>query len=80
LAAIDPAHALEKPAKLDSEILGAARAFTDALQGPLHAVHAYMPIIPGTLPRHVIADAQILKLERQTAVAARRRLSQAIQS
>jgi universal stress protein E len=78
LAAVDPAHTLSKPAKLDDEILRLGKAFSAALRGPLHAVHAYIPIIPETLPRHLASDEAVKKLHAQTAAAARHRLSRAV--
>jgi universal stress protein E len=41
LAALDPDHAFAKSARLDAEILRAARGLADALDGKLHAMHAY---------------------------------------
>jgi universal stress protein E len=44
LAAIDPLHANEKPARLDARILDMASGMATVLKGTLHAVHAYMPL------------------------------------
>ena len=44
LAAIDPVHAFAKPAGLDAEILKAAQQVCLALEGTLHAMHAYLPV------------------------------------
>jgi universal stress protein E len=44
LAAIDPVHAFAKPAGLDAEILKAAQQVCRALDGTLHAMHAYVPV------------------------------------
>jgi len=44
LAAIDPTHAFAKPSGLDQEILEESKAFSRALHGSLHAVHAYPPL------------------------------------
>jgi len=44
LAAVDPAHAFDKPAKLDDAIVNAAESVRKALRGTLHAVHAYVPM------------------------------------
>lgn len=44
LAAIDPLHTNAKPAKLDSQILDIGGGMATLLKGPLHAVHAYMPL------------------------------------
>ena len=43
LAAVDPAHAYAKPAKLDAEILELGALVSQALRGKLHAVHAFTP-------------------------------------
>jgi len=45
LAAVDPCHAHSKPAQLDREILGEASLLAQALQGKLHVVHAYAPVV-----------------------------------
>jgi universal stress protein E len=50
LAAVDPAHRWAKPAKLDSRILSAAAAYTSALKGKLHVMHAYRPMMTGPVP------------------------------
>jgi universal stress protein E len=44
LAAIDPLHANEKPARLDGQILDVASGMASVLKGTLHAVHSYMPL------------------------------------
>jgi universal stress protein E len=44
LAAVDPAHAFAKPAKLDDAIINAADSVRSAFRGTLHAVHAYVPM------------------------------------
>lgn len=44
VAAIDPGHVNDKPEALDHDILGHAAALAAALQGDLHALHAYLPI------------------------------------
>jgi universal stress protein E len=48
LAALDPAHAFAKSARLDAEILRAAGMVAGTLGGTLHAMHAYFtgPAIP----------------------------------
>jgi universal stress protein E len=43
LAAVDPGHALAKPATLDEEILGFGTVMSEALRGKLHAVYALRP-------------------------------------
>ena len=46
LVALDPDHTFGKPVRLDAEILAAGSALANALQGELHAVHAYAPVSP----------------------------------
>lgn len=51
LAAIDPTHAHDKPARLDRAILGSAAALARGLGGKLSVLHAFAPavrFIPGT--------------------------------
>lgn len=43
LAAVDPGHANDKPAALDARILEHAAMLAGALNGELHAAHAYVP-------------------------------------
>jgi universal stress protein E len=43
LAAVDPAHAHAKPARLDTQILEVADALRTALEGRLEVVHAFSP-------------------------------------
>lgn len=44
LAAVDPSHAYAKPSRLDDEILAAGAVLSEALRGPLHVMHAYLPL------------------------------------
>ena len=53
LAAIDPAHAHEKPLQLDKEILRLGRTLTTALRGTLHAVHAYSSFVVAVPPEMI---------------------------
>jgi universal stress protein E len=48
VAAVDPTHALAKPAQLDAEILRAGSGVAEALHGTLHALHCFSasPMIP----------------------------------
>lgn len=50
LAAVDPSHAFSKPSKLDERILSSGETLAAALNGTLHAVHAYMPLPVGLGP------------------------------
>jgi universal stress protein E len=45
LVAVDPFHTHAKPAKLDGELLTAGAALGRLLSRPVHAFHAYMPLI-----------------------------------
>ena len=66
LAAVDPSHSLDKPARLDRAILGVSETLSRALGGRLHAVHAYGAVPDGMHP----ADA----LDAETAAALNRKL------
>jgi universal stress protein E len=69
LAAVDPSHAFAKPLQLDKRILEAGNILSRALQGSLHAVHAYARVI--TLPATPITPAVINALERHAQRAAK---------
>lgn len=70
LAAVDPSHAFEKPAKLDGEILSIAGSIAATLRGQLHAVHAYLPLPEEPISRRLLSDTQLDKLNAQTEAAA----------
>ncbi len=70
LAAVDPSHAFAKPAKLDGEILSVAGSVAGALHGPLHAVHAYLPLPEEPISRRLLSDTQRNKLNAQAEAAA----------
>lgn len=44
LAAIDPLHGHDKPARLDRAILREAAGLARLLEGPLHVAHAWLPL------------------------------------
>ena len=48
LVAVDPCQAHSKPVQLDQEILSIGIALAEALQGKLHAVHAYARVVIGS--------------------------------
>ena len=77
LAAVDPGHAFAKPAKLDGEILSAAGQIASALRGPLHAVHAYIPLPEEPVSRRLLSTAQRKELNAQTQTAAASNLERA---
>lgn len=57
LAAIDPAHAFAKPARLDGAVLREGHAVSRHLRGSLHAVHAYTPVPINSLPARGVTPA-----------------------
>ena len=63
LAAVDPTHAFAKPARLDDEILRHAGFLKDALQGKLHALHAYVPVPIGMASAELITPNVSLQIE-----------------
>ena len=71
LAAIDPGHANDKPAALDHRILEHAAFLTKALDGELHAAHAYVPLAViaaasgGISPMAVSVSAEELSMEER---------------
>jgi universal stress protein E len=80
LAAVDPLHALAKPATLDAEILSLAASMSRALRGPLHAVHAYVPMSQEQLPHRLVSDESLKKLQLQNERAAKRRFYGSVRS
>jgi universal stress protein E len=70
LAAVDPCHAHSKPEDLDQEILGAAQQIAHSLQGKLHVVHAYPPIVLGAAAASV-NDSVAARLDGIAAADAR---------
>jgi len=71
LAAVDPSHANAKPGNLDERILRQGALFSEALQGSLHAVHAYIPL-PTPFPSNFLTAGAIQKLTADIAAKARR--------
>jgi universal stress protein E len=73
LAAVDPSHSLDKPARLDGAILAASSGLSRALGGRLHAVHAYAPV-SGGMHRTGALDAEAAAtLNRKLTAAAFKR-------
>lgn len=75
LAAVDPAHAFAKPAKLDDEIVRAANAFSQALRGSLHAIHAYVPTPMDATGSEILNPEATEILKARARAHARARLS-----
>ncbi len=76
LAAVDPAHAFSKPARLDAEILQASSVFAMALRGTRHAVHAYIPV-PALPSKRITADT-VQAVAAHSAGEAQRHFEQAL--
>jgi universal stress protein E len=77
LAAVDPSHAYAKPSSLDNEILSAAGAIQQALDGELHAVHAFVPVPVGLLD---VEPRAARRMEREGIEIARARLDRALRT
>jgi universal stress protein E len=77
LAAVDPTHAFAKPARLDAQILGLARRFSEALRGQLHVVHAYDPLRASVLAE---SGAAAVSVQQAAAAAAATALERAVRS
>lgn len=80
LAAVDPLHALSKPATLDREILSIATRISRAMGGSLHVVQAYVPMPQEQVRHRLVRDDSLKKLTLQTEGAARRRFYRSVQS
>jgi len=78
LAAIDPGHALSKPAKLDREILQAGGMVSEALRGSLHAMHAYVPLPIFSIAPDVLSGDVAERLEAVALVKARNAFDRAL--
>lgn len=76
LAAVDPGQAFSKPAALDPEILRLAGAFSSALRGKLHAIHAYAPVI-ATLA--VTSAGELTRVAESERARVSRRFDQLLQ-
>lgn len=80
LAAVDPAHAYAKPAKLDDEILHVGLRISAALHGNLHAIHAYIPLPIAPFPDYSLNPDTVARLQQQTEAAAERSFEQGLRS
>ena len=78
LAALDPSHAFEKPVKLDSAILDTAGAFTKALHGSLHAMHAYAAVSLGADSVNGVGAALAMEAISETQARARKGFARAV--
>jgi universal stress protein E len=80
LAAVDPAHAFAKPAKLDGEILRAGALVSEALGGTLHAVHAFASMPASGLPGGLADPKLMAQMAADSAREARRGFEHALRS
>ncbi|MGH2842793.1 MAG: universal stress protein [Solirubrobacteraceae bacterium] len=78
LAAVDPSHAMDKPAQLDEQILQIGTALTEALGGRLHTVHAYLGMIGGARPTVGLDQATQVRVNASIANGARQRYEHAL--
>lgn len=78
LAAVDPTHGREKPARLDGAIVAVGAAVCDALSGRLHAVHAYVPVPGGNRPGDALDPETATRINAATAKSARIRFERAL--
>ncbi len=70
LAALDPDRAAGKPGTLDLDILAYGSALASALDGQLHAVHAFNPV-PDMAAGEIIIPERLAEAEDQAYVHAR---------
>lgn len=80
LAAVDPAHAFAKPARLDHEILGYAAFLKDALHGKLHAMHAYVPVPIGMASAELITPWIVAEIETNARAHAKDQFERELRS
>jgi universal stress protein E len=71
LAALDPLHAYAKPAALDAEILRMGALVSEALRGPLHALHAYVPLRAAAVPAEAASTRFLERIEGDAYAAAK---------
>ena len=75
LAAVDPEHSYDKPARLDVDIARTGAALATRLGGQLHALHAYVPLPLAAVARGTLLSAEdAARLQAQAAAAARVKL------
>jgi universal stress protein E len=75
LAAVDPAHAFDKPAKLDDAIIKAADSVRKAFRGTLHAVHAYVPLPSDAKGSEILSPEATKILQARARAHARARMT-----
>ncbi len=65
LAAVDPAHANSKSARLDESILSVGATLTQSLKGRLHALHAFIPFPLIEKPHRPLSPATLARLKAE---------------
>jgi universal stress protein E len=80
LVALDPDHTFGKPVRLDGQILAAGSALANALQGELHAVHAYAPLSPHDIPQQAPSPTALAEVQREAAALAVSKLAHAVRT
>jgi universal stress protein E len=80
LAAVDPGHAFDKPADLDTEILRYGATLAEALHSALHTVHAYNPMLIGMSATELIRPETLAAAQEATAEKARTAVARVAQS
>ena len=74
LAAVDPDHSWDKPARLDKAILAAGAALAKALRGTLHAVHAYVAVPLTAFSGGTLSEQDILQMKKRAGTVAAEKL------
>jgi universal stress protein E len=64
LAAVDPRHSFSKPTGLDAAILEASAVIGEALEGPVHALHSYVPIPATVVSSEMVTPDLAQRLQR----------------
>lgn len=80
LAAIDPAHALAKSARLDEVILRTAVQVSNAARGQLHAMHAFVPSLIDVPAAELLLPDSPARLVRGAEAAAQARFGKALRA
>jgi universal stress protein E len=80
VAAVDPAHANDKPGNLDERILTVSSMVSRALRGTLHAVHAYVPFPLDEAPHLPLSPATFERRTAELATAARQRFERLLRT
>ena len=80
LAALDPSHAMDKPASLDRLIMDVAGATKQVLRGRLHVVHAYSSYPMAPMMPDGVAAVDIDAIEKQVRRVAERRFRHSLRN